>query len=176
MIFVDKANGFCMIFYVISNSVIFLLRNKGKSPENHGHFSPWESPLIYKCVSVALFLLCLNLSGCKDESSSETQLTSITWVAPPTRSDIAAITTIDWTPPTTRVDGTSLPMNEIAGYKIYMTDSANSLIAVIEVNSAYIMEYQLSSQVSGTYYFSVTALDNNLVESDPTDTVSKTFE
>jgi len=106
------------------------------------------------------------LSGTANQQQSPSNTTS---------QQFSGVATLSWTAPATRIDGTSLAMSEIAGYKIYVRDSANALIAVTEISDAYTMEYKISVKNAGTYYFSVAAFDQNLVESDSSDPVSKTF-
>ena len=145
-----------MTFFAFAwNSTKCLPCKRGKSPKHLQRIMFWKRTVT--ALQLLFLILCLILTGCKDETADSSA-------------------TINWTAPTTRIDGTPLPMSEIAGYKIYIRDSTNILISVIEINDAYIMEYQHSSQTSGTYSFSVTAFDQNQVESDFSEAVSKTFE
>ncbi len=110
-------------------------------------------------VSVVLIIMSLILVGCGGGSNEVVGNTA----------------TLKWSAPTTRTDGSTIPMSEIAGYKVYLGTSSDSLAPVAEISDAYTMEYKFDTFEDGTYYFSVTALDTDDLESDIPEPVSKTF-
>ncbi|MCF6237078.1 MAG: fibronectin type III domain-containing protein [Gammaproteobacteria bacterium] len=109
-------------------------------------------------ISTMLIIMSLTLIGCGGNGEGAGNSATLTWTAP-----------------TTRMDGSFVPMSEIAGYRVYMGATPDSITLVDEVVDPYTMEYQFSALDSGTYYFSVTALDTDDQESDIPEPVSKTF-
>ena len=79
--------------------------------------------------------------------------------------------TIRWELPPSRVDGS--PLIDLAGFKVYYADGSGMFYRVTDVG----METSLF--VTGlpprTYYFTVTAYDASLRESDPSNTMAVTF-
>jgi hypothetical protein len=80
--------------------------------------------------------------------------------------------TLSWTPPTQRTDGTPLTLG---GYRIYYGSGPNDFNYVVDVNSAGIATYVVENLPSGTWYFVVSALDSNGVESATSGSASKTI-
>ena len=80
-----------------------------------------------------------------------------------------------WTAPTTNEDGSAL--DDLAGHYVYCTDIAGEYsdpICKIDVG----MDTSATVEMlvdGGTYFFVVTAYDDNLNESDPSNEVSNTF-
>ena len=109
-------------------------------------------------ISTVLIIMSLILMGCGGSGEGAGNSATLTWTAP-----------------TTRVDGSPVPMSELAGYKIYMGTASDAMTPVAKVSDPYTMEYQFSALDSGTYYFSVTALDTDDLESEIPEPVSKTF-
>ena len=84
------------------------------------------------------------------------------------------ITTISWTIPTERVDNTNLPLSELKEYRIYWGKD-NTFNNITVVNNPSNTEYIIKDLPSGTYYFKMTAVDKNNLESAYSTTVSKTI-
>jgi hypothetical protein len=80
----------------------------------------------------------------------------------PTTGDI----TLSWVAPSTRFDGTALSLSEIAGYRIYMGASTNSLAPVLDLEDGTLERYVMEDLENGTYYFAITAYDTAGSESD----------
>jgi len=80
-----------------------------------------------------------------------------------------------WDIPTTRIDGTDLPADEIAGYRIWSGTSSDNLQVVGKVTDSSVTNYTVTDLSAGTYYFAVTAYDINDVESEFSVIVSKTI-
>ena len=78
--------------------------------------------------------------------------------------------------PITRTDGSTLPISEIAGYKVYMGSSATELAFKTDIPDPYTVEHQITQLSEGTYYFAVTTYDHANLESELSSVVSKSFE
>jgi len=72
--------------------------------------------------------------------------------------------TLSWAVPTTNTNGTS--NTDLAGYHIYYGASGEALNRVVAVDSAHITSYVFNNLASGTWYFAVTAFNQEKVESD----------
>lgn len=83
--------------------------------------------------------------------------------------------TLSWAAPATRSDGSSLPISEIAGYKIYVGTSASDLSLATEITDPYVMEHEFSNLSEGTYYFAVSTYDQDDMESELSTVVSKSI-
>jgi len=82
------------------------------------------------------------------------------------------VATVNWTPPTENVDGTALV--NLSGYKIYYGTSPNSLINTISINNVGLTSYVIENLESNTtYYFGITAINSNGIESPFSNVVSK---
>lgn len=81
--------------------------------------------------------------------------------------------TLSWTPPTQRSDGSSL--TNLAGYKIHYGTSPDSFGDEIAIDNPGLASYTIDALSSGTYYFTVTAVDATGVESQFSSVVSKTI-
>jgi len=79
---------------------------------------------------------------------------------------------LSWTAPTTNNDGS--PLTDLAGYHIYYGASADLLTTQIDVGSS-TTSYVVNNLVSGTWYFAVTAFNSVGIESDLSNTGSKTI-
>ncbi len=78
---------------------------------------------------------------------------------------------LSWTPPTSNTDDTQLT---IAGYKIYYGTAPGVYSKVVNVSSG-LTEYVIDNLASDTYYFVITVYDNQLVESDYSNEVTKSI-
>ena len=80
--------------------------------------------------------------------------------------------TLNWMPPTENNDNTSL--TDLTGYVIYYGDSPDSLVNKIQVQSPGIASYVVENlDVNTTYYFSITAVNSNNIQSNYSNIVSK---
>jgi hypothetical protein len=73
--------------------------------------------------------------------------------------------TLSWSAPSTREDGSSLSMSEIAGYKIYMGESASELTLVLDINDNSVDTHTLNDLLVGTHFFAITTYDTDGNES-----------
>lgn len=71
--------------------------------------------------------------------------------------------TVSWTVPTTNTNGTT--NTDLAGYHIYYGASAEALNRVAAVDSASITTYVFNNLASGTWYFAVSAVNQDKIES-----------
>jgi hypothetical protein len=83
-------------------------------------------------------------------------------------------THLSWAAPSTREDGSTLALSDIDGYRIYMGDSASSLVLVMDINDYSMNEYTLNDIPQGDHYFAVTAYDNAGSESGLSNMILKT--
>jgi hypothetical protein len=81
--------------------------------------------------------------------------------------------TVVWVPPLLRVDGT--PLTNLTGYRIYYGVGPNSLDNVAEVRTIGVTIYVVDNLSAGTWYFAVTALDGQGVESGLSTPATKTI-
>ena len=81
--------------------------------------------------------------------------------------------TLSWAPPTSTTSGASL--SNLAGYRVYYGNSANSLSQTITVSNPGLTSYVVSSLNAGTWYFAVTAYTSTGSESAPSNLGSKTI-
>lgn len=82
---------------------------------------------------------------------------------------------VSWSPPVERVDGTPLPVEELAGYELHWGTSAGSLTETLFVTSD-VTQHMITGLSDGTWYFAVKAVDTNNLTSDFSTVVSKTIE
>lgn len=72
---------------------------------------------------------------------------------------------LSWTAPTTRANGTALASGEIAGYEIYMATSASGPFNTVVTTDGNVTQALIRDLAPGTYYFGITTLDTNGLES-----------
>lgn len=84
------------------------------------------------------------------------------------------VASLTWQPPAANTDGTSL--TNLAGYKIYYSTVVGDYSTVIPINSIGITTYVIENLPNGnTYYFVITAINSDGVESAYSTSVSKTI-
>jgi hypothetical protein len=81
--------------------------------------------------------------------------------------------TLSWTPPTTNTDGSAL--TNLAGYKVYWGTLHNNFANSIQINNPGLTTYVLEELTPATWYFAVTALNAQGVESTRSNIASKTI-
>jgi len=81
--------------------------------------------------------------------------------------------TLTWQPPTQNTDGS--PLTDLAGYRVYWGQSPSSLNNSMPLNNAGITTYVVEELTPATWYFSVTALDADDLESSFSNVASKTI-
>ena len=81
--------------------------------------------------------------------------------------------TLSWLPPTENTDGSALTL---AGYKIYYGTSADNYTTVVNIDNPGLATYLIDNLPAGnTYYFVITAIDSNGIESAYSEVGSKTI-
>jgi hypothetical protein len=78
--------------------------------------------------------------------------------------------TLSWTPPTTNVDGS--PMTDLAGYRIYYGRTATTLDQIIPVTNAGTTRFVVDNLSPATWFFSMTSVNSEGVESTLSTVVS----
>ena len=71
--------------------------------------------------------------------------------------------TISWMPPTENTNGTTL--TNLAGYHLYYGKSQSSLSQKVNITNAGLASYVVSDLAAGTWYFALTAVNSQGVES-----------
>ena len=79
--------------------------------------------------------------------------------------------TLSWLPPTENDDGTIL--RDLAGYRIYVGQSANALNRVIVLNNAGLTRYLIEDLSPARWHFAMTSVNSRGGESQRSTTVSK---
>lgn len=78
--------------------------------------------------------------------------------------------TVSWTPPSQKTDGSPLTL---AGYKIYWGTASRSYTNSVTVDSPGTATYVIDDLTPATWYFAVTAIDAQGIESDYSNEASK---
>lgn len=81
--------------------------------------------------------------------------------------------TLSWYPPTANSDGSAL--TNLAGYRIYYGRNPNDLTRAIILNNPGLTSYVVENLSPATWYFSMSSVNTEGVESVRTGTVSKTI-
>lgn len=114
-----------------------------------------------------LLLLAALVSACGGGGSS--QSTSGTGNISYTPTGVA---TINWMPPVENTDGSTI--SSLNGYKIYYGETPSSLSHVIVIDNPGVTSYVIENLDNNSiYYFAITAIDSNNVESPYSNIVSK---
>lgn len=83
--------------------------------------------------------------------------------APPAPAPLPVEVTLSWRAPQTRVDGS--PLRNLAGYRVRYGTLPGAYSTVLDVNSGAATELTVSLLAPGQYWFVVTAVDANGLES-----------
>jgi fibronectin type 3 domain-containing protein len=116
---------------------------------------------LFQILAIVVTLVLLNACGIKD-SSRNTSTSSQT-----TNDTTGAANSIDlaWIAPSTRADGSYLNARDLAGFRIYMGTSSNTLSPIVDIVNDNNYQYQVQNLTAGSYYFAITAYDQSGVES-----------
>jgi hypothetical protein len=96
-------------------------------------------------------------------SNTNTQETTATDGNAPTQE--VGFASLSWRAPSERIDGESLPLSEIAGYRIYYGISSGDYDSVLSIDDPYTSTLLIDDLPLGTYYFAMTTVDTNGLES-----------
>ena len=120
-------------------------------------------------ITLSMFLIACGGGG-GDSSSSSISSSSSSSAVSVTSTNVA----LSWIAPSTKVDGSFLPLSEIAGYRIYRGIDQYNLILLTETTDPSNSEYTLTETEAGTYYYAVTTYNVDGLESSYSATISKT--
>lgn len=81
--------------------------------------------------------------------------------------------TVSWVAPSSRLDGTSISISEIGGYILYYGTSSANLTDAVTISGGSTNQHQISGLVSATYYFQVSAYDQQGIEGPRSGLASK---
>lgn len=86
----------------------------------------------------------------------------------------AGMATLNWLPPTQNTDSSNL--GDLTGYKIYYSEQADNLTEIISIDNINLTSYVIENlNTNTTYYFAITAVNSQSVESTYSSIVSKTI-
>ncbi len=121
---------------------------------------------LLQIMVLIVMLALLSACGINDETSSSAN-TSFQTVD--TDTDFSGTGTesvsLRWLPPTTRSDGSFLPANELAGFRIYMGKSKDNLAPIVDLINDNNNEHVVENLSQGSYYFAISAYDSEGMES-----------
>ena len=81
--------------------------------------------------------------------------------------------TLSWNPPTENADGT--PLTDLVGYRIYYGRNADNLTQVVVLNNPGLTRHVIENLSTARWYFAMTSVNAEGVESQRTQTASKTI-
>jgi hypothetical protein len=118
-------------------------------------------------LGLALLSACGEGGGASTAATAPTAATQ-TPILPPTAS---AAATLSWTAPLENMDGSVL--SNLAGFRIYYGMNSNVLDRIILIQNASVSTYVVDSLTSGTWFFAVSAVNAQGIESPLSNTASK---
>jgi hypothetical protein len=81
--------------------------------------------------------------------------------------------TLAWEPPTQNTDGS--PLTNLKGYKIHYGTTSGAYETTVTINNAGLTSYVIENLAPGTYFFAISAVATNGLESDLSTEASKTI-
>lgn len=112
---------------------------------------------------IIVLALALAMTACSLEKSADNTNTSASGTG--STSGSTESVNLAWTAPATRSDGDYLSPNELAGYKVYMGSSPNNLTPLVDLNDNQATGFTVNNLEAGSYYFAVSAYDQDGLES-----------
>ena len=82
---------------------------------------------------------------------------------------------LQWTPPSIRLDGEPLILGDIKAYDIYMGSTPEDLSLFKNIDNPQTLSLEITGLSSGTYYFAVTAYDDQNIQSPLSTIIRKDF-
>lgn len=120
-------------------------------------------------LSRVIFLSALSITLISCSSSTESQVNNEGNI-----SNKSGVATLSWSAPDKNNDGSTL--NDLTEYKIHYGEQVNNLNESVKINDINITSYVIENLNSNTtYYFSITAVNNQNTESAYSNIVSKTI-
>ena len=93
-------------------------------------------------------------------------------LSPPRQAEFDGSVTLSWTVPTENEDMS--PLTDLAGYIIHYGTQAGQYSNTIYVDDPKTTSYKFENLSPGTYYFAITAINTDDVESALSDMIAKT--
>ena len=127
---------------------------------------------------VAWLAAAAELSGCNLDSTSTSSPNSVATASPattpmttPSTAPATGRASLSWGSPGQNTDGTAL--TDLVGYRIYYGSTASDLSQVAQVTDPLATSFTVTDLVSGTWYFALTAVNSEGVESERSAVASK---
>ena len=121
-----------------------------------------------KLAGVLVLAACV-LAGCHQDPTGVSTVSAGTSAT----NKGTGMATLSWQAPTTTTDGAAL--TDLSGYRIYYGTNAGDLTASIQLTGVGLQTYVVDNLGPGTWYFAIKAVTSTGVESAPSDVVSKTI-
>jgi hypothetical protein len=112
-------------------------------------------------------------TGTSSGTTSGTTTSGTTGTPTTTTASVIGSATLSWTPPLQNTDGSML--TDLAGYHVYYGTDLSALNKVVTLPSASQVWYIVQNLTAGTWYFTVRAYNSAGVESDFSQSASKTI-
>lgn len=80
---------------------------------------------------------------------------------------------LDWEAPSENTDGT--PLTDLQGYKVHYGKATQSYSSAIDIKGSGVQSYVVDNLPAGTYYFAITAVNSQGIESAYSSEVSATL-
>lgn len=93
---------------------------------------------------------------------------------PATRPTAAGSASLAWMPPTEKEDGTAL--SELTGYRVYAGRAQDALELVASLDNPGLTRYVVENLSSGTWFFAITAVARDGIESAHSNLAQKTVK
>lgn len=134
----------------------------------------WIKSLLGICCFSLLLVACGGgQTTNKDASAGSSGVETPTSVSSAT-SSATGVVTLSWLPPTENTDGSVL--TDLSGYKIYYGTSPDALTNSIALNNPGLTSYMIENLVvDANYYFAITAINSNDVQSGLSNITNKTI-
>ena len=129
----------------------------------------------FRVRTAAVLSLAALLGGCFEGNPAETSSVQNVSGLENVRGTIERIAyaTVGWDAPTERVDGS--PIGALSAFKIYYGTAPGTLDKIVTVTDASARSARVYSLTPGTWYFAVTAIDAEGMESERSGVASKTI-
>lgn len=121
----------------------------------------------FRASSCSSFFIVL-LTGCGGSSDSSPSPSNPT---PP----VSYSMSLAWKAPISRMDGSSLSLNDVAGYKIYMGKSESNLDLVKTIDDPLTLTTEITGLSQGKYYFAISTYDSENLVSPLSNTLIREF-
>jgi hypothetical protein len=118
----------------------------------------------YRLLFAALLISVLTGCGSRMTTGTTAATGADTTTNTQTQSTSQSVN-LAWRAPATRTDGSYLPNNDLAGYRVYMGTASNNLAPLVDLNDETITSYSVGNLPAGSYYFAVSAYDTDGLES-----------